>query len=191
MTPATGSIFSKIDSMSRGLPETVLVGRILRAHGLRGDAVVDVLSDVRERFAAGSKVLLLRPERAVSLEIISCRPFKDVFLVRFEGCSDRTAVEEMHGLELAVPLSEVPQAPDGSFYYFELIGCECRDKTAGELGEVVRVLEDGGGLLLEVKNGDHKTLVPFVQSFIRDIDIAEAVIDVDLPPGLVEICVST
>ena len=175
--------------MPPDLPEVVVVGRAVRPHGLAGDVVVEVESDVAERFAPGSEVRLGAQGRF--LEIVASRPFGDRLLVRFAGFEDRTSVERLRGLELTVPLDAVPAAPPGSFYHFELIDCVCSDAREGELGRVRAIHEDGGGVLLEVEREARKVLVPFVEPFIVRVDVAARRIELDLPPGLVDVCAST
>ena len=175
--------------MSHGLPESVVVGRVIRPHGLAGEVVVEVESDVEERFAPGSTLII--GARGRSIEVIGARPFGDRLLVRFAGLDDRGAVEGLRGLELSVPRQDVPAAPAGSFYRFELLDCECRDAREGELGRVVGIHEDGGGLLLEVAGPERRVLVPFVDAFVVRVDVAARRIELDLPPGLVDICGST
>jgi 16S rRNA processing protein RimM len=175
--------------MDRGLPDIVIVGRVLRPHGLAGEVVVEIATDVAERFEAGSSLRLGPAGRRV--EVAGSRPFGDRLLVRFAGMSDRTAVEGIRGLELTVERGEVPRAPIGSFYHFELLDCACHDAALGELGVVRSIHEDGGGVLLEIALGERRLLVPFVDAFVVRIDIAARRIDLDLPPGLVDVCVST
>lgn len=175
--------------MDRGLPDIVIVGRVVRPHGLLGEVVVESSTDVEERFARGSTLRLGADGRRV--EVAQARPFGDRLLVRFEGMSDRNAVEGLRGLELTVERGSVPRAPAGSFYHFELLDCECHDAALGGLGTVRALHEDGGGVLLEIVDGERRLLVPFVDAFVMRIDIAARRIDLDLPPGLVDLCAST
>jgi 16S rRNA processing protein RimM len=175
--------------MSQGLPDIVVVGRVIRPHGLAGEVVVEIETDVAERFDPGSTLRLGARGRAV--EVIEARPFGDRLLVRFAGFADRTAVEALRGLDLTVGREDVPAAPAGSFYHFELLDCTCHDAHEGELGRVVALHEDGGGTLLEVADGERKLLVPFVETFVVRVDVAARRIELDLPPGLVDVCAST
>ncbi|HSM52451.1 MAG TPA: ribosome maturation factor RimM, partial [Thermoanaerobaculia bacterium] len=111
-------------------------------------------------------------------------------LVELAGLTDRDAAEELRGCWLEVPAAAVPPAPEGSFYFFELVGCRCHDRLAGDLGEVVDLLEDGGGLLLLLERPGARLLVPFVERFLLRVDPAGRRIELDLPPGLVETCTS-
>ena len=96
----------------------------------------------------------------------------------------------MRGALLEIARTEVPSAPEGSYYFFELVGCVCEDIREGELGTVERVLEDGGGLVLEINKGSETLLIPFVRAYLTEMDRVGRRIEVDLPEGLVEICTS-
>jgi ribosomal 30S subunit maturation factor RimM len=88
-----------------------------------------------------------------------------------------------------VPRAEVPKAPSGTYYQYELLGCLCRDGE-DELGRVVEVVEDGGGLMLIVAGEGRRVPVPFVQAFLREVDVEAGRIDLVLPPGFLEACES-
>jgi 16S rRNA processing protein RimM len=175
------------------LPETVAVGRILRPHGVRGEVVVQVLSDVPGRFKAGSRILGVRegepPAAPVVLTVATSRAHKTGAVVRFEGFDDPDQAGELRGLDLEVPRAEVPKAPQGTYYQYELLGCLCRN-DGEELGRVVEVVEDGGGLMLIVAGEGRRVPVPFVKEFLRRVDVAAGEIDLALPPGFLEICAS-
>jgi 16S rRNA processing protein RimM len=110
--------------------------------------------------------------------------------VRFDGVGDRDQAQELHGAVLEVDRSEAPPRPDGEVYFYQLVGCRCRDRTAGDLGEIVEVVEDGGGALLIAAQGSRQVPIPFVASFITRLDLEAGELDLDLPAGLVEACAS-
>ncbi|HEX5757579.1 MAG TPA: ribosome maturation factor RimM [Thermoanaerobaculia bacterium] len=171
------------------------VGRVLKPHGLRGEVVVEVLSDVPGRLARGSRLAAFADPAAAAaaateLRVTASRSHGAGRLVRFAGRDDRDAAEELRGLWLTVERAAVPPPPDGSYYHFELIGCRVRDAAAGELGEVVDLVEDGGGLLLLVSDGARQVPVPFVAGFLREVDVARGRIELALPAGLLEACAS-
>lgn len=179
-------------------PATVAVGRVLRPHGVRGEVVVEVLSDNPERFEAGAELLLMAPGEAGEaapeaarrrLTIETVRPHRGVLLVGFAGVEDRDEADLLRG-ELAVPGTDVPAPPEGTWYHFQLLGCRVADRAAGELGEVVDLVEDGGGLLLVVAGEGRRVPVPFVARFLVRVDVAAREIEVDLPEGLIEACAS-
>lgn len=181
---------SKTDDARDDLPDTVTVGRVLRAHGVRGEVGVEVLSDVPGRFAPGSGMLAAREgEPPIRLTVAASRPHKGGLTVRFEGIEDRDRADELRGMWLEVPRSEVPEPPPGTYYHWQLLGCRCRAGSE-DLGRVVEVVEDGGGLLLICEGGGRKVPVPFVREFLREVDVAGGRIELNLPPGLLEACAS-
>ncbi len=173
------------------LPDRVLVGRIGRPHGVRGEVLVEVVSEVPGRLAPGSELWLETPGAAArKVTVATRRAHARGLLVRFAGCDDRDCAALLRGAVLEGDRRTVAPAPVGSYYYFELAGCMCRDLDRGELGLVSEVIEDGGGLLLEVHNGERLLLVPFVEEYIAAVDVAGRQIDLRLPEGLLETCTS-
>lgn len=164
---------------------------MVKPHGLHGAVVVEVLTDVEERFQPGV-VLQVRSSRGGcrKMRIASARAHRGRMLVELDGVGDRDAAEALRGCDLEVEGREVRPAPEGAFYHFELVDCVCRDRRHGELGRVVDVVEDGGGLLLIVSDGTRRLPIPFVAEFLDSVDVEGGTIAVDLPAGLLETCAS-
>lgn len=195
------------EPVEREPAERVLVGRVLRPHGVQGELLVEPLSDLPERLEAGSELAVTgedpdrppaprSPAAAASpppatVVVAASRPHRGAVLVRFEGIGDRDAAAALRGTWLAVDRASVPPPPEGTWYHFQLVGCRCRDREAGDLGEVVDLIEDGGGVLLMVDDGRRRVPVPFVAELLRRVDPDAGVIEVELPPGLIETCAST
>lgn len=175
----------------------VAVGAVLRAHGLRGEVLVAADSDNPDRFCAGAELFAEIGGRLRRLEVATSRPHRGMRLVRFADVADRDGAEALRGAALVVTEDQVPAAGDGDFYYFQLVGCRVVDRRLGDLGEVVEVVEDGGGVLLEVKaaaavgTGSRSVLIPFANALLPEIDVCERLIRSDLPEGLLETCGST
>jgi 16S rRNA processing protein RimM len=169
----------------------VVVGYIRRSHGVRGEVSVEVVSDVPERFARGATLSLLsRQGERRQMEIASVRNHSGHRLVKFVGVEDRDDALLLRGASLEIESDLVPEPPAGSYYYYQLVGCRCVDREQGMLGEVAEVLEDGGGLLLSVTAEQGSLLIPFVEEYIRKIDVEKQQIELELPSGLLELCVS-
>ncbi|MYB19489.1 MAG: 16S rRNA processing protein RimM, partial [Holophagales bacterium] len=155
------------------------------------EVLIDADSEKPERFRTGSRLRADVGGRGRQLEVASSRPHRGRQLVRFADVTDRNGAEELRGALLEVPEDQVPAAEDGTFYYFQLVGCRVVDRRLGELGEVTGVVEDGGGVLLEVAapEGDGgSVLVPFANALLPEIDVGEGLIVSDLPEGLLEAC---
>ena len=127
-----------------------------------------------------------RRERLLRIE--RCSPYKGGLRIAFAGIADREAAESLRGLELRVPLADVPEAPAGTYYVFELIGCRCFDESDGDIGTVVDIHEDGGGTLLEVEKDGPRSVIPFVEAFLVRVDREARRIDLRLPEGLLATC---
>ena len=159
---------------------------------MRGELLVESLSDVPGRLEAGSRLWLVSAAgKRVAVEVVASRPHAGGLLLSFRGLEDRDAVEPFGGGWLEAERVTTPPAPQGSYYYFELVGCSCFDHAAGELGEVTDVVEDGGGLLLRVRGEARELLIPFVGAYLARVDIEGRRIELTLPPGLAEACASS
>lgn len=184
------------ENRAAGIPEAVLVGTILRPHGIQGEVTVALWSDYDRRFSPGAELMAAAPadlggargrrERVLCVDRAS--PYKGGLRVAFAGVADRDAAEALRGLELWVPIEQVPEPPAGSYYVFELIGCRCVDECDGEIGTVVDIQEDGGGTLLEVEKEGVRAVVPFVEAFLVGVDRDARRIDLRLPEGLLATC---
>lgn len=152
---------------------------------------MESFSDVADRFSPGVELLVeARPGRPPCLTVEAVRPHRGALLIRFVGVSNRDAADALRGAVLEVPRETVPAPPEGTWYHFQLEGCRCRDARQGDLGEVVEVIEDGGGVLLAVEAEGRRLLVPFVRAFVREVAPDEGRIELDLPEGLIETCAS-
>jgi 16S rRNA processing protein RimM len=172
------------------MPELV-VGRIVRPHGLRGEVVVEVRTDDPEtRFQPGIEYrtkggqLKGAPLKAVTVRWHQGRP-----MIGFEGHSDRNASELLRGVVLSVELEEEELVADEDEVHDTLlIGLTVVDREAGEIGTVSRVDHGAAYETLVVKRkGQTPALIPFVAARVGDVDVEAGIIHVDLPPGLLEL----
>jgi 16S rRNA processing protein RimM len=154
-------------------PGRLEVGRITKAHGLRGEVVVHLLSDYPEvRLTPGSE--LRAGDTAVVVQ--AARPHQDRWLVRFEGIADRTSAERLAGLTLTGEALDDPDA----LWVHELVGSRVVEEGSGtDRGRVVAVVANPAHDLLELDTG---VLVPIV--FVRSLRDGVALVDV--PEGIFE-----
>ena len=166
----------------------VVVGRIGRAHGIKGDVTVDVRTDEPElRFAPGT-VLLTEPEPLGPLTVVDARVHSGRLLVRLEGVDDRTAAGVLRGALLQVDIdpSERPEDPE-EFYDHQLVGLAVRTTAGVAVGEVVEVLHLPGQDVLAVRRPEGgEALVPFVAAIVPEVDLDGRTVIVDPPPGLLD-----
>jgi 16S rRNA processing protein RimM len=169
----------------------VVVGRIGKPHGVRGEVTVEVRTDEPERrFAAGTTVRAERPRGPAApwgtLTVTATRRHQSALLVRFEELTDRTTAESARGLLLHadVPVDESPDDPD-EFYDHQLVGLAAEDLDGRALGEVTAVLH-GAQDILRIRTPDGREgLVPFVAALVPEVDVPGGRVVVADRPGLV------
>jgi 16S rRNA processing protein RimM len=170
----------------------VVVGRIGRPHGIRGEVTVDVRTDEPERrYAAGATLRSEPPPgsacRLTSLTVRRTRWHQGRLLVTFDEVSDRNAAEAARGLTLytTVDPAERPVDPD-EFYDHQLIGLAAYDVDGTPLGTVAGLVHGGAQDLLRITTpAGREALVPFVKVLVPDVDLAGGRIVVADRPGLV------
>jgi 16S rRNA processing protein RimM len=163
----------------------LVVGRIGRPHGVRGDVTVEVRTDDPElRFAVGTSIATDPADRG-PLVIASRRWHKDVLLVIFEGVADRDAAEELRGTMLVIDSADVepPDDPD-EFHDHQLIGLAVETVSGDPVGEVEDVLHHGQDLLVVRRKGQDEALIPFVKELVPEVDLDGGRLVVDPPEGL-------
>jgi 16S rRNA processing protein RimM len=167
----------------------LVVGRVIRPHGVRGEVVVALHTDSpAERFVVGS-VFATDPATAGPLKVDEVRPHQGRMLVTFEGIADRDVADHLRGVLLLVDTAEVaePADPD-EFNDFQLVGLSAQTPTGEVVGEVVRVEHAPASDLLVLRLPDGRTgLVPFVRAIVPEVDIAGGRVVVTPPEGLFDL----
>lgn len=166
----------------------VTVGRIGRAHGIRGAVVVGVRTDEPElRFAKGSR-LDTDPSGVGPLTVAGTREHSGELLVRFEGINDRNAAEELRGTWLLVDSATIapPDDPD-EFNDTDLIGLAVRTVDGAAVGTVDDVLHPAQDVLV-VKTADaREIMIPFVKAIVPEVDVKSGHLVIDPPEGLLNL----
>ena len=164
------------------MEDYVVVGRIGRAHGLKGEVFVEPRTDEPERRFAAGQVL---GTGAASLTVAASRTHSGRLVVAFEEIADRTAAEASRGTELTclVDPDEMPEDPD-EFYDHQLAGLRV-ETTGGEaVGELERVEHGAAQDLLVIRTPEREVLFPFVSALVPEVDVAGGRIVIDDKPGL-------
>jgi 16S rRNA processing protein RimM len=172
----------------------LVVGRVGRPHGIRGELTVQLHTDDPDlRFAAGS-VLATEPAARGPLTVAASRWHLGRLLVTFAGYSDRSKAEELRGTLLVMNSAEVGPATDpDEFHDYELIGLEVLTRAGEPVGVVTDVLHQGQDLLvIHAREGrpaaEHgEVLVPFVAAIVPEVDVAAGRLVIDPPPGLLDL----
>lgn len=163
----------------------VVVGRIGRPHGIRGEVTVEPRTDEPdERFAPGA--VLLRS--GADLVVERSHWHSGRLLVHFRGVEDRNAAEALRGtlLEVERPEDATPDDPE-EFYDSTLLGCEVVGVGGAPLGTVVDILHLPAQDVLVIDVGGREALVPFVSEIVPDVDLAARRVVIDPPEGLLDL----
>ncbi len=176
---------------------TAVVGRVRRAHGIKGELVVALETDAPDAiFAPGARVFAgtadgdLAPDAKsgllVELVVQAARPFQDGLLVFFNGIADRTEAETWRGRTLLVPVSELEPPAEGELWAHELPGMRVVDPQGRIIGDVHGYYKLPQGLVLEIETPRGRRDVPFNEAFVQDFNRFARVITLDAPGGLLE-----
>ncbi|MEU8142929.1 ribosome maturation factor RimM [Nonomuraea sp. NPDC048901] len=163
----------------------LVVGRIGRPHGVRGDVTVEVRTDDPElRFAVGAAVATDPADRG-PLVIESRRWHKGALLITFAGVTQRDTAEELRGTMLVIDSDEVTPSDDpDEFHDHQLIGLTVVTVSGEAVGEVTDVLHHGQDLLVVRRSGQDDALIPFVRALVPEVDLEGGRLVVDPPDGL-------
>jgi len=161
--------------------DLLAVGRISRAHGIRGEVAVHPLSEVERRFAAGS-VLRLEDGRALTVE--TSRPHQHRLLVKFAEVPDRTEAESLRGQILLVPAEDAPPIDEGDrFWVHQVVGLEVLTEDGRSLGPVTEILGNPANDVWVTERG---ALIPAVRGVVISVDREAGRVLVRELPGLIE-----
>lgn len=162
----------------------VVVGRLGRPHGVRGEISVEVRTDEPERrFFPGAKLIT---SAGSELTIDSVHWHSGRLLLSFAGYVDRTAVEQLRGLLVQVERSDDEQPEgDDEFYDSALVGCAVLDAAGVSVGVIKEVAHlPAQDLLVILTEDGRELLLPFIREFVPSVDSGKRVITVTPPPGL-------
>jgi 16S rRNA processing protein RimM len=170
-----------------GNRDSVLLGRIVGAHGLRGEVLLHAYTATPEDIGAYGALTDAAGRR--SFAILSVRSTPKGVVARIEGVDDRTAAETLKGVELYLPRERLP-APtaEGEFYHADLIGLDALDPDGKTIGKIVAVENYGAGDLLEIclAGSGKSELIPFTEAFVPHVDVAAGHVVMIMPTLSVE-----
>ena len=163
----------------------LVVGRIGRAHGIHGEATIEIRTDLPdERFVIGAE-LVTDPSTNGPLTIESARDHNGILLLKFKEIADRTGIEKVRDTLLLADVDMSEEAIyEDEYHVQQLIGCAVVLESGEKIGELTDVLNLPGQDLLAIKGAEGEILIPFVAEFVPDVDIQARTITVVPPPGL-------
>ena len=167
------------------------VGRVVKAHGITGEVVVEVRTDDPDlRFAPGAALRGKRRDGSRRDYVVdTVRVHGARLLVRLAGVADRDGAEALRGTLFLVDTADLPEIDEDDTYYdHQLEGLRVRTTAGAEVGVVKEVLHTAGGELLAVRRtGGGEVLVPFVTAIVPTVSLADGIVEIDPPEGLLDL----
>ncbi len=169
--------------------DLIVVARVVKVRGLRGEVVADLLTDFPDRFEELGDLIGIAPDQSHrSLQIEEHWFHGNRIVFKFAGYDSIDAAKELVGYELAVPASERIELPQDQFYEWELAGCRVETIDGKFIGIVGEVMRTGGvEILVVVNDAGREFLIPMAQDICVEIDVDKKVVRVDPPEGLLEL----
>jgi 16S rRNA processing protein RimM len=165
-----------------------LVGRIARAHGIRGQVIVNPETDFpEERFQPGAELFIERNGQLEPLRITTARFHGERPVIGIQGVETMSDAETLAGHELRVPVDRLAALPPGTFYRHDLIGCRVETRDGSSVGLVRDVEGTMTGSRLVVDGAGGEVLIPLVSQICTVVDPAGKRIVIDPPAGLIDV----
>jgi 16S rRNA processing protein RimM len=178
------------DANNKSSPlEDVVIARIIKARGIRGEVLCDIHTDFPERFEDLNRVTVRWPDgRRSSMSLEGHKFYRDRIILKFAGCDSMSAAEALVGGQLVVPESDSGSLNDEEFYEYRLLGAEVVRVDGVSVGIVESIMRTGATDVLVVRSDDNRErLIPFAQEICVDVDTDARRITVDPPQGLLEL----
>lgn len=160
----------------------IKVGEIVNTFGLKGELKVLSLTDfVSERFKKEATLYILKNKEYIKVTVFNYRVHKGFVLVSFKDLLDINLVEQYKGCVIYVSSDDIKPLENGKYYFFQLTNLDvyCDNKFIG----IVSSVESGYQTILRIKTQDREILVPYVDAFIKNVDLDNNRIDVNLIEG--------
>jgi 16S rRNA processing protein RimM len=165
-----------------------LVGRIARAHGNKGQVIVNLDTDFpEERFRCGAELFTMRDGVVQTLTLTAVRFQNGRPVIGVAGVDTMDAAEQMAGLELRIPADQLAPLPPGTFYHHDLVGCRVETGGGTAVGVVEGVEGTLGGSRLVVAGASGEILIPLTVGICTTIDVNAKRIVIDPPEGLLDL----
>lgn len=165
----------------------VAFGRILKAHGLKGDVILCSYTEDEEEFPYDTLFFKDAHGKLLPRGVRKSTPVRrGQFRIRFEAVDDRTGAEGLVGQEVYITEEQLPPVSCGEYYWKDLMGIEVRTLEGECLGVIESIFRTGAHDVYVVGDGSREVFVPAVDIFIHEVDLGRRVMTVDLPPGLAD-----
>ena len=167
-------------------PDTVIIGKIVGVHGIKGYVKVHCEAEFFSVFAPGHAVIV-RDSKGGSrvMEIVDARPQGRKQLLLLKGISDRNLAETLPGSDLLVEKSSLPDLEPDTYYWSDIVGMSVISVDGRHVGTVASLIETGSNDVYVIQTPDTgEILIPAIASVVLEIDLNRKIMRVDIPEGL-------
>jgi 16S rRNA processing protein RimM len=181
-------VISRPDHQSRD-DEDVVIARVVKARGIRGEVACAIETDFPGRFSALERVTVWMPDGTrLSLKIENSWFHNQRVVLKFEGYDTMTAAQGLVGGRLVIADADVEPLAEGQFFERQIIGSEVLTSEGETLGLITRIMRTGGTDLLVLRGVDgRERLIPFADEICKEVDLAAKRITIDPPDGLLDL----
>lgn len=169
-------------------PDFLLLGEVLRPHGVRGELRVRLFTDYPERIASLKTVYLANSPDAAQpkpFQVAGMRMNGPFGLLKLREIPDRTQADRLRGLFVLVDVEHAVPLEEGEFYLYQLIGARVQTDTGEALGTLVDVLETGANDVYVIDSPRYgEVLIPVLDDVVVNTDISAGMLTVRIPDGL-------
>jgi len=174
---------------NRAQAEDVVIARIVKPRGIRGEVACVIETDFPERFAALDQVTVWMPDESrLSLKLEGHWFHNRRVILKFEGFDTMTAAEQLVGGRLVISEADARELEEDEFYEYKIIGSEAVTTGGETIGRVTRLMRTGGADVLVIEGEDGREhLVPFVDEICSEVDANRGRITINPPEGLLDL----
>jgi 16S rRNA processing protein RimM len=166
-----------------GEPVFLAIGKLRRPHGVRGEILMDVLTDFPERLAPGVQVFVGEDHQPFLIR--SSRSQMEALLVTFQGFTSPEAVGKFRNLLVYVRADEIPDLEEGEYYHHECMGMQVVDESGALIGIITEILVSSAHDIFVVQTEGHQeVLIPAIDAVVLKVDVKKGEMQVHLLPGL-------
>lgn len=159
----------------------IKIGKLVNTHALKGEVKIKSYTDFyEERFKKGNVLYLRYENQDIALVVKSSRMQKGLIYVLFEDYDHINKIEKFKNCDIYIPKENIHELEEDEYYFHELVGCKVF--APSYIGEVVEVLDYPAQQVLVV--GEKRIMIPFVEAFVKEVDVKNKVINVALIEGM-------
>lgn len=168
-------------------PQFLIIGKIKRVHGIKGEVQLQVLTDYPEKIRAGLVVFIAGTEGERRLIVEKARSTNNALILKFEEVNHRDEAEALKGATIEIPFEAAEKLPPGSYWYHDVIGILVYDTSGAFLGRVTDILRTGSNDVYLVKSeAGREFYIPAIKEVVKEIDVEKHKMVIAPMPGLLE-----